>query len=271
MPLAALVSGSNGALYGSTVGGGSHDRGTVFKLKPDGSGYTILKDFIGGDGINPEAALVTDSNGVLYGTAAGGQGTDRGTVFKLNADGGGYTVLHNFTGTDGDGDTPRAALVLDSDGVLYGTTEDGGTGGSGTVFRLQPDGSGYTVLKNFAFYSFDDKGPRTDLVFGSDGALYGTTLYGGGLNAGTLFKLNPDGSGYEELTNFTFSLASQEMPGATLVSGAGGVFYGTTFHGGSHNAGTVFRLNPDGSGYTELYSFTGTGGDGWRERLHGAT
>jgi uncharacterized repeat protein (TIGR03803 family) len=214
--LAALIEASDGALYGTTSEGGTNFDGTVFKLQRDGSGYTVLHSFsqAGGDAAWPLAALVEGSDGALYGTTVGGGtnacGTDGcGTVFKLNKDGSSYMVLRNFGGDAFDGANPTAALVEGSDGMLYGTTRFGGItngnaqfgGGNGTVFKLNKDGNGYVVLRNFIGGIGDGLHPSEDLLQGSDGALYGTTAYGGadGIGSGTVFKLNKDGGGYAVL------------------------------------------------------------------------
>jgi len=170
-----LIEASDGKLYGTTHGGGTNNAGTVFKLSRDGSGYTVLHTFsrTGSDGTNPgtgwdsSAGLVEGSDGMLYGTTLSGGGpNDAGTVFKLNKDGGGYTVLHRFTGPEGDGLEP-SALMVGSDGALYGTTKAwGGINGAGAVFKLLSDGTGFQVLHRFAFVEGTGYAP---LVEGSDG------------------------------------------------------------------------------------------------------
>ena len=184
---AGLAKGNDGQLYGTTSYGGDKGCGTVFRLSPDGSGYLPLLSF-DVDGRNPSAAPIQGSDGALYGTTLAGGSSGRGSVFKLNADGTGYQVLHSLTGSDGDGQYPRSALVQGSDGTLYGTT-DGGVmgGGAGTAFRLNPDGSGYTVLCGFA--ATDCRNPLAGLTLGKDGALYGITAYGGDFDGGTVFRL----------------------------------------------------------------------------------
>jgi uncharacterized repeat protein (TIGR03803 family) len=137
-PYARLVEGTDGALYGTTHDGGSSGNGTVFKVNKDGTGYTRLRSFsaTGGDGQNPYSALLEGADGALYGTTYLDGASGRGTVFKVNKDGSGYAVLYSFT-TNGDGRSPFAGLVQGSDGALYGTTENGGSEGAGTVFRLE--------------------------------------------------------------------------------------------------------------------------------------
>ena len=182
-PVAGLaLSGS--VLYGTTGSGGISDEGTVFKLNTDGSAYTILKHFngSGGDGQSPRG--LTLSGSVLYGTTAYGGGSNLGTVFKVNTDGTGYTVLKNFTGSDGA--YPFAGLTL-SGSVLYGTTFHGGSSNLGTVFKVNTDGTGYTILKHFT--SSDEPNPLAGLTL-SGSVLYGTTSGGVGSEGGTVFKLN---------------------------------------------------------------------------------
>jgi len=257
VPFAPLIQASDGALYGTTEGGGNRGQGTVFRLNPDGSGYTELKSFSGasGDGGSPKAALVQGGDGALYGTTAYGGSAGCGTVFKLNPDGSGYTVLKSFTGTAGDGSAPMAALLQGSDGALYGTTADGGSAGYGTVFKLNLDGSGYAVLKSFSRTGGDGRYPYAALLQASDGALYGTTAYGGSAGYGTVFKLNMDGSGYAVLKSFSATGGDGRYPYAALSQASDGALYGTTSGGGSAGDGAVFKLDLDGSGYTVLMSF----------------
>src|SRR5262249_29694275 len=143
-PLAGLIADSSGDLYGTTQFGGASGNGVVFKLSPDGS-YTVLYSFAGAsDWAQPLAGLIADSSGNLHGTTRVGGGSGRGTVFKLAPDWT-ETVLYSFTGAFSDGANPRASLISDSSGNLYGTTQIGGAANGGVVFQLSPDGT-ETVL-----------------------------------------------------------------------------------------------------------------------------
>jgi uncharacterized repeat protein (TIGR03803 family) len=289
-PYAGLIFDNKGALYGTTSEGGAYGAGTVFRLTPSASGYTesFLYSFTGySDGAVPQAGLIFDKEGALYGTTTYGGSNKGGTVFKLVPSGSGYTerVLYAFCAKSNctDGRAPVAGLVFGKDGALYGTTALGGTFGSisgaGTVFKLTPSGSGYSESVLYAFCvspsCASGENPQSGVVFGRDGALYGTTaiLCDSDPNngaCGTVFKLTPSGSGYAETTLYTFrchpwpNCPSGEEPLGTLIfdKGSGGL-YGTTYFGGRHGNGTVFKLTPSGSGYTEsvLHSFTG-GTDG---------
>jgi uncharacterized repeat protein (TIGR03803 family) len=133
----SLIRDSKGNLYGTTALGGTTGGGTIFKLAATGA-ETILYTFTGGaDGGYPEAGVIRDSAGNLYGTGALGGTSGHGVVFKLDT-AGTLTVLHSFTG-GADGGTPTGGLVRDSAGNLYGTTSaSGGCGYCGVVFKIKP-------------------------------------------------------------------------------------------------------------------------------------
>jgi uncharacterized repeat protein (TIGR03803 family) len=274
-PTGDLLVDSAGNLFGTTSIGGSYQAGTVFKLSPapgGGYSYSILYSFTGTtvDGGQPNGGLVMDSAGNLYGTTMtaaippGGSINDQGfgTVFKLAPTAGGSyteTTLYVFKGFGGS--TPRAGLIMDSAGNLYGTTKLGsGNFGSGygTVFKLTPDMNG--VYTESSLYNFtgggDGGGPLGALVMDGAGNLYGTASYGGGGTAnctngcGTIFKLTPATNGnYTETTLYSFAGGSSGGgPAATLIMDAAGNLYGTTFSGnginvtGGADAGNVFEI-----------------------------
>src|SRR2546428_273182 len=167
-PNAGLVGGSDGVFYGTTSAGGAENAlGTVFKLNPDGSGYSVLHSFISRaavEGTFPGGRLMEGGEGSLYGTTASGGSYNQGTVFKLNKDGSLYGILHSFT-TDGiDGYNPRGGVVEGSDGVLYGATGQGGSNNLGTVFKLNKDGSHYNALHSFEAGGVDGRNPSAELA-----------------------------------------------------------------------------------------------------------
>jgi len=263
-PESAPMEGDDGALYGTTCGGGGPDVGTVFTIDKDGTGYAVLYSFAGGesDGSCPYAALVQIEGGALFGTTSQGGAAGAGTLFRLNPDGTGYAVLHSFAGAPGDGRGPNTPLIAGSDGRLYGTTEQGGAGEGGTVFGVSPDGTGYSILCQFSSTSSDGYSP-VGLVEGRSGALYGTTQSGEGTGEGSIFTVNKDGSGYTLLRRFDRTGSESQNPVGALVQDADGVLYGTTEDGGRDDDGTVFSIHEDGAGYALLWSFTTTGQDGY--------
>lgn len=192
-PYAGLVRDSKGNLYGTTSAGGFYGKacslgcGTVFELDPTGK-YTVLHQFTAGsDGDKPLAGLVRDPAGNLYGTTELGGTSGQGTIFKLSK-AGKETVLYSFTGGT-DGGNPRAALVRDEAGNLYGAAAyGGGNNPTGTVFKLDSAGT-YTVLHTFN--GTDGAQPFGGLAIDATGNLYGTTEAGGASGFGTVFKLTP--------------------------------------------------------------------------------
>jgi uncharacterized repeat protein (TIGR03803 family) len=200
-PFAGLIFDSAGNLYGTSRTGGSYGSGTAFELLPNGRGgwrYKVIHNFgiTGADGQYPYASLIFDAAGNLYSTTLNGGSQGFGAVYEMSPNGsGGWTerVIHNFGISGTDGQYPDSAVILDSDGNLYGTTEGGGTLNSGTVFKMTPNGSGgwtETKLHNFG-NGTDGVYPDTNLLFDSAGNLYGATFQGGNYNDGTVFEITP--------------------------------------------------------------------------------
>jgi uncharacterized repeat protein (TIGR03803 family) len=241
------------SLYGMTYQGGSSDRGTVFRINKDGTGFTILHSFIGGtgDGLNPLGSLRL-SGSTLYGMTSAWAGS---TVFKIKTDGTGYTNIHNFWGLPVDGDLPNGSLTL-SGSTLYGMTSDGGISNpyEGTVFKIKTDGTGYAILHTFT----DGRYPSGDLTL-SGSTLYGMTSEGGSNGYGVVFKINTDGTGYTNLHNFAGRPDDGAHPLGSLTL-SGSTLYGMTWAGGiSGGGGTVFKINTDGTGYTIIQNLAGDG------------
>ena len=249
---------SGDMLYGTTSQGGHFLGGTVFKVRTNGTGFAVLKEFSGvTDGADPYVAL-TLSGSVLYGTTTAGGSTSSGTVFKLNTDGTGFTVLKDYNGSDG----ANPYNVILSGNVLYGATFAGGNSGNGTIFQMNTDGTGYTVLKYFD----GTNGTSPSALTLSGNVLYGTTDYGGSSDAGTVFKLNLDGTGFAVLKEFSapaygsYTNSDGAEPGPLVLSG--GVLYGATFEGGISGVGVVFKLNVDGTDFSVLKHFAGNSSGG---------
>jgi uncharacterized repeat protein (TIGR03803 family) len=232
------------------------------------SSHTI---YTNSDGAYPAAGLILSGN-TMFGTTSRGGTNGNGTVFAVNTDGTGFTVLHTFTAlinsTNSDGANPAAGLLQDGP-FLYGTAEYGGSGGNGTVFRLRTDGLYFTNLYNFTALSAPFTGTNPDganpmagliLTFGGFTALCGTAEHGGTNGNGTVFAIYTDGTGFTVLHTFTAYPAGQYTnsdgvgPGGLVSSGS--TLYGTAADGGAGANGTVFALNTDGTGFTNLYSFT---------------
>jgi uncharacterized repeat protein (TIGR03803 family) len=246
-------------LYGMTMSGGDGGRGTIFRMQTDGSGYALLHKFAGGaaDGKNPHGSLVL-SGTVLYGMTYEGGSGDMGTVFRMRTDGSGYGLLHKFAGGTSDGAHPGGSLVV-SGMILYGMTMEGGYADVGAVFKMGVDGSGFSLLHEFADFDFDGGWPEGSLL------LSGTTLYGMTSNlAGAIFKLRTDGSGFTLLHKFVGEYGDGAEPFGNLII-YGETLYGMTSSGGIGSGseyGTVFKMETDGSGFTLLHAFAGGEADG---------
>lgn len=258
LPASSVIACGN-YLYGTTVAGGPPEEGVVYRINKDGTGFTILHAFLGApaEGKSPYAALALCSN-VLYGTTLYGGSNDLGTVFSVNTDGTGFTTLYNFTGVNGDGDTPYAGVVLCSN-VLYGATSAGGNNGSGTLFSLRTDGSAFTNFYEFTatdpdtFANSDGSVPLASLIL-SGSTLFGTAGGGGLSGAGTVFSVNTDGSNFQTL--YSFGFFDGYVPEAPLALD-GTVLYGTTSQGGQNFDGNVFSIDTNTLIFADLYDFTG--------------
>lgn len=247
------------------------------------STYEVLHAFRGApDGNGPQAGLIRDAAGNLYGTTGSGGAFGKGMAFKVDASGV-ETVLHSFAGYPADGAFPEAALIQDAEGNLYGTTSSGGRGGCYTIVRV---GRGWKIVyigcgtvfkldttdKETVLYSFsggaDGRAPEASLIRDSVGNLYGTTIQGGSsgcgaAGCGVVFKLDAIG----RLTVLhRFSGQDGNFPEAGLISDAAGNLYGTTFYGGitggtcgAVGCGVVFKLGTTGT-LTVLHRFSGPDG-----------
>jgi uncharacterized repeat protein (TIGR03803 family) len=272
-PNAALVLGTDGNFYGTTLEEGSNGDGTVFKITPAGT-LTTLYSFSGPDGYFPTVLVQSATDGNFYGiTIWGGPSancTDRpgcGTVFKLTPEGA-LTTLHSFDGNDG---AYPNALVQGTDGNFYGTTFYGGANSlpactdneseaaCGTVFKITPGGT-LTTLHSF---DLKDGALPTTLIQASDGDFYGTTAFGGHVacpqdqyGCGTIFKITAGGT----LTTLHRFTGADGFNGSGLLQAMDGNFYGTTAKGGANTSGcfdgcgTIFKVTPTGT-LSTLYSF----------------
>jgi len=242
-------------LYGMSLYGGASNAGAIFKISVEGTGFALLHSFVGGasDGKNPYGSLKLYNAKLCGMTYAGGAG-DSGVIFRINADGTGFKLLHTFTGGATDGALPFGSLVVYS-GKFYGLTYRGGAGGAGTIFKISPDGTGFKLLHSFAGGATDGADPRGSLkLVGTK--LYGMTCVGGASNLGTIFRISPSGTGFALLHSFAGGASDGSTPWVASLAANGSTLYGMTMYGGSDNRGTIFKINTSGAGFFALHSFT---------------
>lgn len=268
-PIASLID-VGGVLYGTTTGGGTHGLapkdGVVFSITTDGTEH-VLHDFGTGarDGNYPGAAL-TELNGTLYGTTELGDKANTGTVFSITTSGVEH-VLYRFGEFAPSGYQPSAKLI-DLNGILYSTTNFGGSSNVGTVFSVTPDGKESTLYSFGQPYLRDGAFPATRLV-NVHGTLYGTT-YAGGVHGrgrcgpyrcdgdGTVFRITPAG---KKRTLHSFGSGSDGLTPEAGMLNVNGTLYGTTANGGKYHCGVMFSTSTAGSERV-LYSFGAAAGDG---------
>ena len=258
-------------LYGMTQAGGVvgpgglvSNSGTIFRINTDGSGFQVLHGFTGSqltgsnDGARPYGGVAV-SGTTIYGMTRFGGTVGGGTIFSLSTDGSGFGLLHSFTGGADDGRDPQGSLTL-AGSKLYGMTNGGGSNGEGTIFGINTDGSGFTLLHSFDPFdsggAVEPNGGNGLTLVGSK--LYGMTYWGGDEQTGTIFSINTEGTGFELL--HSFNPIEGGAPYGSLAL-AGSQLYGITT-GFFTAAGTVFSMNLDGSAFTVIHAFASAPGDG---------
>jgi uncharacterized repeat protein (TIGR03803 family) len=254
-PQAGLVLSGN-TLYGMANQGGTNGWGTIFAVNTNGGAFTNLHNFAISDGQNPTSPLLL-AGGTLYGSTSTGGANGMGTLFKLGTGGIAFTNFYSFPSSPGypytnsDGANPLGPLILVGN-TLYGTADGGGSNSTGTIFKINTDGSYFAALHTFnglggSFQTNSDgANPESGLLLYGN-ALYGTAENGGKFGNGTLFRLNLDGSGFMTLYHFTATnnAAGTNADGAHPLGGLienGSVLYGTASVGGTAGYGTVFSV-----------------------------
>ncbi len=261
-PRGGLIDDGTGTLWGTTTQGGASALGTVFKFVSATGTFATVAAFTGANGSFPDAALVSDGAGILWGTTRAGGAGDFGTVFTINAATGALTTVVEFTGTSGAviGSQPKAALVRDGAGLWWGTTSAGGSGGLGTIFSIDPaNGNAFTTEVVFTGTNGAALGsaPEAAMIVDANGKLWGTTSSGGTSGSGTVFRFAPATDALTTVVNFAG--ANGAHPKAALLAD-GALLWGTTYDGGLSGLGTIFTIATASDAHDVVASFTGTGG-----------
>jgi uncharacterized repeat protein (TIGR03803 family) len=253
-PQAGVIRDGAGNLYGTTDGGGAFGDGTVFELAHGSSAITTLASFSSSDGGNPTGGLIMDASGNLFGTTFGGEGAGDGTVFELAHGSRTVTTLASFNGTNGA--SPFGGVIMDGAGNLFGTTEGGGDFGDGTVFELAHGTSTITALASFN--GSNGWLPIAGVIIDGAGNLFGTTVRGGASDNGTLFELAHGSNTITTIASFNGNNGARPVGG--VMMDVAGNLYGTTQEGGAIGAGTVFELVHGSGTITTLAFFNGSNG-----------
>src|ERR1700733_1542277 len=255
----SLAMAPNGALFGTTEGGGFF--GTAFEVCACLAGReSVIHSFgTGTDGAQPIGGAVLDAAGNVYGTTSLGGTNGNGTVFEIKRSGQTWTesVLYNFTGGS-DAINPAAGVTLDTHGNIFGTASEGGANGGGAVYELSPSGSTWkeTILYNFQDLN-DGQNPVGGVILDQAGNLYGTTFDGGVNGGGTVYELSPSAGGWKFTVLYSFT-GGYGGPYNKLTL-AKGSLYGFTNGEGTNGLGSVFKLTKANGNwtFTDLYDFTG--------------
>ncbi len=240
-PYGSLILDRSGNLFGATSVGGDSNNGTIFQIASGSNTITPLASLNGANGSYTAASLVMDSTGNLYGVSTGGGANTNGSVFELGNGANTITTLASFDGSNGS--YPNGALVLDSEGNLYGTTEIGGDNGNGTVFEIAKGSNAIRTLASFN--GNNGANPYAGMAFDAAGNLFGTAWAGGDNGDGTVFEVVKGSSTIATLASFSGSDGSNPVGGVVIDSS--GNLYGTTSKGGANGVGSVFEYSPTAS------------------------
>ena len=235
-PYGGVTIDGNGNLFGTTISGGSGNRGVVYEIVSGSNTITDIASFNTTNGSQPYAGVTLDSSGNIFGTTRGGGANSFGTVYEIVA--GSHTIndLVAFSGTNGN--SPYGGITLDSDGNLYGTTQQGGANGSGTVFEVAHGTSNLTTL--VSFNNTNGKFPNSGVTLDGNGDIFGTAAGGGANISGTVYQIT---KGSNAITSFaSFTGLNGSGPNGGVAFDSSGNLFGTTFEGGANNSGTVYEV-----------------------------
>ncbi len=240
-PVASVIVGANGDLYGATALGGS-GYGVLYDYSLAKNSITDLYYFHGNpDGANAESPLLEDVAGNLYGTTSFIGAHNSGTLWEYSPSDNNFTVLHAFGASTTDGTVPKGRLIFGPDGNIYGVTALGGSGSAGTIYSYNPNTTNYSIAYTFGSQLLDTSEPEEGLSVGPGNALYGTGQIGGLGGYGTVFRFDPSSGVLDNIHSFNGTDASLSRSGVLI--GPDHNLYGTGFSGGT-GFGTIFRVGP---------------------------
>ncbi len=247
-----FIRGVDGRLYGTFQRGGSGGGGSIVRMEADGTGFIYLHHMQGTDGAMPFGNLAWGNDGYLYGTNTTGGVNNGGTLFRLKPDGSDFKVIfayNSFTGRDPNN------VILRSDGKLYGMTKRGGFYSVGTFYKINTDGSDFSVIYHLKGTENGGGSPPGSIIQGANGNVYGANNYGGLYGFGSVFRIHLDGIGISRIIDFD-GTSNGGRACYELLMASDNKLYGMTGAGGVGTmSGTIYRVNADGTEFTELHRF----------------
>ncbi|HNQ13809.1 MAG TPA: hypothetical protein PKM16_11435, partial [Bacteroidia bacterium] len=243
-------------LWGVASAGGAFNKGSIFKVNGDGTNFSVVHSFDSINGSVPRSSLCLANNGNLYGMCQFGGAHNAGILYVFNPSNSTFSKILDFDNLNGG--YPWGTMIKAANGMLYGSTYGGGTGGGGIIFRLNPNTHVYSIL--YGLNQLSDGGSITDkLLEASNGKLYGMAAYGGANGEGTIFSFDPSNNTFTKLHDFNG--INGGTPYGSLLEATDGFLYGMTYDGGSNNKGVFFKLQLSTGIFTKIFDFNGTNGN----------
>lgn len=242
---------SQGTIFGACSNGGNNNFGTCFAYS-FATGYQVLHHFAGGAGGSyPLGGVLLASDGKLYGTTQSGGTNSQGSIFKLDPDSDVFSTIYSISAGASDGRYPYGNLIESSPGVFLGICSEGGTNGTGTIFKITSDGI-FSRLKSFQSGP-DGSYPKSGLGKSDDGIFYGVTQFGGADGFGTIYTITEDGT-FTKICDINYIAIGANLVSSPVSDGNGNMI-GTSPAGGANSYGTVYKLSSENV-ITKLHDFS---------------
>jgi uncharacterized repeat protein (TIGR03803 family) len=257
-PVSALTAAGNGLYYGTTQGGGANDTGAIFAFDSATGSITLKASFQSYPSLSgaiPVSSLTAAGNGLYYGTTRNGGANGTGAIFAFDSATDSITLQGSFAAAF-NGATPQSGLTSARNGLYYGTTQDGGTGGTGAIFAFDSATGSITLQSSFAADYSNGAFPQSGLNSAGNGLYYGTTPFGGANNDGAIYEFDSSTGSITLKHSFTAG-SNGSNPTAALTAAGNGLYYGTTYGGGANGSGVIFAFDSATGSVTLQSAFPG--------------